>query len=394
MSIRDPKSTQQVGDMKNSDVLPGGDQSALRHLNTSRVLQLLYDGPPLTTNAIAQVTALSRPTVRGIVTALVADGRLTLDGQDATRTGGRPAQRYAFDFDAGRLAGIHIDSHGISVRITDLGGNLLADAHRPTPAALDPDERLREAAGLVREHLPAGGSPLWAAGVGTPGIVDARGSVRLSVAIHQWSGVHLADRLHELLRCPVVAMKDTNLAVLAEHRIGAARGTSDVLYVHLDNRLGVGILVNGKPFTGRTGAAGEIGRHPSLGWEDTPAKLGGGSGAAPPDPGEAAHLVFTRARHGDPAAQATVDSYARAVADGIGAMVLAVDPQLIVLGGALAGAGPAVLEAVREQLTGICYEVPPLTLSALSAGAVAVGGVEAARDLVRGRLFAAEQPAN
>ncbi|MET9596072.1 ROK family transcriptional regulator [Streptomyces sp. NPDC006516] len=379
--------------MKNSDVLPGGDQSALRHLNTSRILQLLYDGPPLTTSAIAQVTALSRPTVRGIVTALVADGRLALDGQDATRTGGRPAQRFAFDFDAGRLAGIHIDSHGISVQITDLGGTLLAEAHRPTLAALDPDERLREAADLVREHLPADGPPLWAAGVGTPGIVDARGYVRLSVAIHQWSGVHLADQLHELLRCPVVAMKDTNLAVLAEHRIGAARGTSDVLYVHLDNRLGVGILVNGKPFTGRTGAAGEIGKHPSLGWEDTPAKLSGGSGAALSDVGEAGHLVFTRARHGDPAARATVDSYARAVADGIGAMVLAVDPQLIVLGGALAASGPAVLEAVREQLTGICYEVPPLTLGALTAGAVAVGGVEAARDLVRGWLFEAEHAA-
>ncbi|WP_177154181.1 ROK family transcriptional regulator [Streptomyces sp. 2131.1] len=379
--------------MKNSDVLPGGDQSALRHLNTSRILQLLYDGPPLTTNAIAQVTALSRPTVRGIVTALVADGRLTLDGQDATRTGGRPAQRYAFDFDAGRLAGIHIDSDGISVRITDLGGTLLAEAHRPTLAALDPDERVREAADLVREHLAADGPSLWAAGVGTPGIVDARGSVRLSVAIHQWSGVHLSAQLHELLRCPVVAMKDTNLAVLAEHRIGAARGTSDVLYVHLDNRLGVGILVDGTPFTGRTGAAGEIGRHPRLGWADTPAKLSGGSVAALPDAGEAG-LVFTRARHGDPAAKATVDSYARAVADGIGAMVLAVDPQLIVLGGALAGAGPAVLEAVREQLNGICYEAPPLTLGALTAGAVAVGGVEAARDLVRGRLSVAEQVAN
>ncbi|THA66216.1 ROK family transcriptional regulator [Streptomyces sp. A0642] len=380
--------------MKNSDVLPGGDQSALRHLNTSRVLQLLYEGPPLTTNAIAQVTALSRPTVRGIVTALVADGRLTLDGQDATRTGGRPAQRYAFDFDAGRLAGVHIDSHDISARITDLDGTVLAEGHRRTPADLDPDERLREAADLVREHLLADGPPLWAAGVGTPGIVDARGSVRLSVAIPRWSGLHLAGRLNELLRCPVVAMKDTNLAVLAEHRTGAARGTPDVLYVHLDHRLGVGILVDGKPFTGRTGAAGEIGRHPGLGWADTPAKLVGGSDAAQSDPGRTGHLMFTRARHGDPVARATVDAYARAVADGIGAMVLAVDPQLIVLGGALAGAGPAVLEAVREQLTDICYEVPPLTLSALSAGAVAVGGVEAARDLVRGRLFAAEQAAD
>ncbi|MCX4787447.1 MULTISPECIES: ROK family transcriptional regulator [unclassified Streptomyces] len=376
--------------MKNTDVLPGGDQSALRHLNTSRILQLLYEGPPLAINTISQVTALSRPTVRGIVGSLVEAGRLTLAGQDTARTGGRPAQRYAFDDNAGRLAGVHIDAHGIAVRITDLSGTELTTAHRETPTPLDADERLRAAADLVREQLPAGGSPLWAVGVGTPGIVDAEGAVRLSVAIPQWSGVRLADRLAELLGRPVVAMKDTNLAVLAEHRVGAARGTPDVLYVHMSNRLGVGILVDGRPFTGRTGAAGEIGRHPGLGWNETPARLRIDAGTAHDDTEEAARLVFARARHGDPTARTAVDAYVRALAAGIGAMVLAVDPQLIVLGGSLSGAGPDVLEAVRHQLTQVCYEVPPLTLTALSEDAVSVGGVEAARDLVRDRLFSAE----
>ncbi|MFF7251062.1 ROK family protein [Embleya sp. NPDC008237] len=99
-----------------------------------------------------------------------------------------------------------------------------------------------------------------------------------------------------------------------------------------------------------------------------------------------AALVLTRARHGDPAARAAVAAYARALAAGVGAMVLAMDPRLIVLGGTLPGAGAAVVDDVREHLADICYDVPPVVLSALTEEAVVVGGVEAARDLLRDGL--------
>ncbi|MYV99926.1 ROK family protein, partial [Streptomyces sp. SID3343] len=89
---------------------------------------------------------------------------------------------------------------------------------------------------------------------------------------------------------------------------------------------------------------------------------------------------------GDPGAQAAVAAYARALAAGVGAMVLAMDPRLIVLGGTLPGAGAAVVDDVRGHLADICYDVPPVVLSALTEDAVVVGGVEAARDLLRDRL--------
>ncbi|QKW07523.1 ROK family transcriptional regulator [Streptomyces sp. NA04227] len=374
--------------MKTSKVLPGGDQSALRHLNTSRVLQLLYEDGPLTINAISRVTGLSRPTVRGIVTALQDARLLRTDGQDSVATGGRPAQRYAFDRAAGCLAGLHIDADGMWLRLTDLGGGPLAAAHRALPEKAGREERLRAAADLVREHLAEQKAPLWAVGAGTPGIVDAQGTVRLSVPVPDWSGVRLAEELATRLECPVTAMKDTNLAALAEHRTGAAQGVQDLLYVQMSRRLGVGILVDGKPFTGRSGGAGEIGRHPGLGWEHTPERLFAASGSAHDDPQEAGALTFARARHGDAQAERAVAEYAGSLADGIGAMLLAVDPTAVVLGGSLAAPGGAlVLEPIRQRLAEIAYEVPPVTLSALGEDAVAVGAVEAARDLVRGRML-------
>lgn len=374
--------------MTTSKVLPGGDQSALRHLNTSRVLQLLYEEGPLTVNGLSQVTGLSRPTVRGIVTALQEARLLRRAGEDAVATGGRPAQRYAFDTSAGFLAGVHIDVNRVSVRLADLGGTVLATAERRIEGELSAQERVQRSVALIREQLDGREGQLWALGVGTPGIVDSGGTVRLSVAIPHWSGVRLADELGQRLSCPVAVMKDANAAALAEHREGAARGVPDLLYVQLGERVGVGVLVDGVPFTGCSGAVGEIGRHPVLGWEQNPSRLAAVAAGSPRDSyEETAALLFARARHGDAEARAAVEDYARVLADGVGAMVLAVDPRGVVLGGSLARIGAAQLvEPMRARLEEIVYRVPPVTVTALSADAVAVGGVEVARDLVRDRM--------
>ncbi len=129
---------------------------------------------------------------------------------------------------------------------------------------------------------------MWAVGVGAPGIVDDACRVRRSVAIDHWAGVTVADELGRRLEAPVLAVRDTHLAVLAEHRGGAARGYGSVLYVHVGRRLGVGILVDGRPFTGNGSAAGEIGRHPGFGWTEAPARLfseAGAPGGVPRQPG-------------------------------------------------------------------------------------------------------------
>ncbi|MEU4744936.1 ROK family transcriptional regulator [Actinosynnema sp. NPDC023658] len=366
--------------------LPGGDQSALRNLNTRRVLQLLYEGPPLTISAVAAQTGLSRPTAQDILASLTESRLLAPDGFDVMRTGGRPAQRYRFNADAGFLAGVDIGAHAVSARVTTLDGALVASARTAIAGDMGAAERIDTAVDLVRRLVPADDRTLWAAGVGTPGIVDKRGVVRLSVALPHWSGVALAEEVATRLNCPVEAVKDTGAAVLAEHRVGVARDVSDVLYVHVGHRLGVGLLVDGRPFVGRSGAAGEVGRHPAFGWHDAPYRLASDAGL-PPGADDLHEWVFARARRSESDAMAAVESFARTVAGGIGAMVLAVDPQLVVIGGGMARAASAILEPVTRHLAAICYDVPPLVLSTLGEDAVTIGAVETARDQLRRRLF-------
>jgi predicted NBD/HSP70 family sugar kinase len=368
-----------------SKFLPGGDQSALRHQNKRRVLRELYEGEALTISAAAKATSLSRPTSQAILTALVDDGLVVLDGFDQVKTGGRPAQRYRFDAHAGRLGGIDIGAHSVAVRVANLEGAPLGAARRSIDTKLSREARLDAAATLLRETAGEG-PPLWAVGVGTPGVVDAKGVLQLNVALHDWSAVSLAEELSDRLGCPVQAAKETNLAALGEHRNGAAQGVANVLYVHAGYRIGAGILVDGKPFTGGKGWAGEIGRHPGLGWSTAPAKLHGDLGLDPAT--DATAEIFARANQGDQKALRAVDTFAKTLAAGTGAAVLVLDPQLIVLGGGIARAGRAILEPIRRHLTDVCYNVPELALSALGEEAVTIGATEIARDHLREALFA------
>ncbi|XVV12609.1 ROK family protein [Actinoplanes sp. CA-131856] len=371
--------------VKIPEALPGGDQSALRNQNKRRVLRELYEGHPLTISGAANVTGLSRPTAQAILTSLAEDGLIVPDGFDQIRTGGRPAQRYRFDADAGRLGGIDIGAHAIAARVTNLEGTVLGAAKRTIDTKLSRAARIDAAAALLRD-VAGDGSPIWAVGVGTPGVVDAKGVLQLNVALHDWSEVSLAEELTERLGCPVQAAKETNLAALGEHRTGAAQGVADVLYVHAGYRIGAGILVDGKPFTGGKGWAGEIGRHPALGWGTAPEQLHADLGLDPAR--DATAEIFARAGNGDPDARQAVDTFAKTLASGAGAAVLALDPQMIVLGGGVARAGNAILTPLRRHLQDVCYNVPEITLSALGEDAVTIGAIEIARDHLRDTLFA------
>ena len=71
--------------------------------------------------------------------------------------------------------------------------------------------------------------------------------------------VPFGDLMAERLGLPVWVDNDVNAAVLAEHRYGAARGTSHAVMLALGTGIGGGLILDGRVYRGATGAAGELG---------------------------------------------------------------------------------------------------------------------------------------
>jgi glucokinase len=96
-------------------------------------------------------------------------------------------------------------------------------------------------------------------GVGSPGVViqgTVGGAANVPGFLERFS---LADLLTQKVDKPVRITNDVTAAAVGEHRLGAARGTADVLTVFVGTGVGGGIILGSQPFEGGAGGAGEFG---------------------------------------------------------------------------------------------------------------------------------------
>jgi glucokinase len=129
---------------------------------------------------------------------------------------------------------------------------------RPTEAGLGPEgviERILESM-----RTACGGRHLKAVGISTPGPCDPeRGIVTSPPNLPGWVDVPLARIIGEAIGVPAWIENDANAAAIAEHRLGAGRGSRHMVLAALGTGIGGGLVLNGEIYRGASGAAGEIG---------------------------------------------------------------------------------------------------------------------------------------
>src|SRR5690606_38826073 len=111
---------------------------------------------------------------------------------------GRPARRFRFRTEAGHLLGLEIGPHRVSALLSGLDGRIIGAQAKEVRETATADERLERLRTAVTELLRRAGvarDSLRAVGVGTPGIVEADGTVRLGTALPGWTGLGLGERL-------------------------------------------------------------------------------------------------------------------------------------------------------------------------------------------------------
>ncbi|GAA4237239.1 putative NBD/HSP70 family sugar kinase [Streptosporangium album] len=352
-----------------------GDPSLLRRVNTQATLRALRREGVTTLTRLGRITGLSRQTVEAVLEELGERGWVQESPPDGGAMG-RPARRFRFRADAGHVLGVDVGANKILATLADLNGEVVATERATVSGDALAPERLERAERTALACVDRAGVPrtrVWAVTAGTSGIVDRSGRVSLSTVLPGWTGVDLASIAGRWLGCPGFAENDANLAMLAEHWRGSAQHAADVVYLLVGHRTGAGILIAGRLHRGRGGGAGEIGALRQVGWEDGSAELTKDADA---------DQVFVAARAGDPEALKAVDRFAWNLAIGASALVLAVDPDLVVVGGGCSRAGDVLLVPLRRYLDELCLRAPEVALSTFGDESVALGGVRLALDHV------------
>lgn len=374
--------------------LTGQDPALLRRLNTTAVLRALHRSDEATLTELVKATGVSRATVEDVISGLQTEGwaEEVLPKPDDPRPVGRPARRFRFCTEAGHVVGLDIGRHKIVASTADVKGVIVDTRRSAVDPSAEPAVRLAAARSVVRRTLRQVGvnsAAVRGLGVATSGVVDpVSGKVAVSDRLPGWTGLDLADALKGLVGGPVLVGNDTNLAAVAERWQGVAQGVDDVLYILAGRSIAAGLIINGKVHRGHNGGAGEIGVMRDFGWSTVLNRfLSYGDDVAP----GGAELVFQAARRHDPEAAATVRAFARDLAKGIAAAVLTMDPELVVLGGGLSGAGELLTGPLREELAELCLFPVRVEASTLGGAPVLLGAVRVALDHVERDLFGVGQ---
>ncbi len=275
-----------------------------------------------------------------------------------------------------------VDIGGTKVLGVALGPDhdVVAEARVPTPRGNREivGSHVAEAVAQVVVELDRalGGAGATPVGVGAPGMVDRRGRLCFAPNLPQAHGVDWTELIGDRLPGRAVLIEnDANFAVLAEHRLGAARGYGDVVMVTLGTGIGGGIVVDGRVQVGSAGFAGEIGHMvvdpagPACPcgrrgcWERFASGAGLGvfarEAALAGNLGEVVRMaggdpesvrgedVSAAASSGDPAATRVIELVGWWIGFGLANLACVLDPECFVLGGGVVQAGNLLVDAAR-----------------------------------------------
>jgi glucokinase len=157
--------------------------------------------------------------------------------------------------------GIDLGGTKIQTVIVDGDHRVLGSARRPTPTSGGPKDVAAEMEAALREAAKSAKvepERLSGVGVGSPGTIED-GDVTSARNLPGWEGTFpLAKTLESGIGCSIKVGNDVQVATDAEFRLGAGKPYNSLLGVFWGTGVGGGLILDGKPWTGR-GGAGEIG---------------------------------------------------------------------------------------------------------------------------------------
>ncbi|EDY44783.2 ROK family protein [Streptomyces sp. SPB074] len=367
-------------------------------------LELVHTGRAPTRAVLTSALGVTRATAGAVAAELESLGLIRVDARPAAPAGshGRPSHRLALDPDGPVVLAAQVHADGYRAALVGLGGQLVATSPGCEMVGADPADVLGSVVAAGLALLRETGRRCVGAGLAVPSAVAEPEGTALNPLHVAWpAGAPVRDiftaQVHAAgLDVPAFAGNDINLMALAEHRHGAGRGARHLLVVATGHRgVGGALVVDGRPHTGSSGLALEVGHlvvrpggHPCycggrgcLDVETDPRALLLALGRTPGDSQmrEAQDLI---AAHGaEPAVRAAVETLTDRLGLGLAALVNILNPDRILLGGlhrTLLAAAPERLHAViaDRSLWGRSGSVPVLA-AALDRGSL-VGAAELA----------------
>jgi glucokinase len=293
------------------------------------------------------------------------------------------------------VLGLDIGGTKIAAGVVGADGSVRGFVSAPTEASRGPEDGIARLFDLGRRAVAEAGvawDEIGAVGIGCGGPLDSKNGILIApLHLPGWTDVPLAQLATGALGRPAVLDNDAVAACAGEHRYGAGRGTTDMVYLTISTGVGGGVVIDDQLLRARSGNGGELG-HVTVDWRGRRCRGCGRRGCleaycsgtsiaeraheAGMD-GASAADVAQAALAGNAIAARVWDETCEALACGIVSIANLFEPELVVLGGGVMRTGEQLLAPVRDLVSEQVIGGPVRVVAAEHGDAVGVVGAAA-----------------
>ena len=389
--------------------------SHLRQANARGLLRLLREHNPCSKADLVRLSGLSAPTVSSAVAYLESLGLVENLG-DGESSGGRPPGMLRFNASHGYVAGVDIGGTRLRMVLADLNGRVVTQwatqfvERQRTPKAVC--GLIHDGLKVMCQEASTSLTRVLHLTAGAPGVTNVNSGVVLSAPnLRDWNDVPLRMMIERELGVSALVENDTNLAAVGEHWRGSASGVENFIFIALGTGVGAGIYINGRLHHGANWSAGEIGYAGVNGRPRQPLEVHetgqmersiGGLGIEAEwqrllarerraNVNELGKLrateIFDLAIDGDRLASQVIQHTAQILADCIVDLSLALDPEVVILGGGV-GSHPELCRVTAKLLGRNEFAKPQVRSSSLGTQAQLHGAISLSLAATEAQLLA------
>ncbi|MCM1140191.1 MAG: ROK family transcriptional regulator [Muribaculum sp.] len=231
-----------------------------RGYNKKRIITSFFHSTNLTIPELSKEINLSIPTVTKFVNEMVDEGLLIDYGKSDSKAGRKP-NTFGLNPQAGFFLGIDIKKNHINLGLCNFNGETVQqDLDIPYSAQATPSDDINEVCNIANDFLSTTGidhSKILNACVNISGRVNPNTGFSFSNFV--FSETPVSEIISEKLGIPACIENDTRAMTYGESIRGSINGEANILYINLGWGLGLGMIINGTLYEGKSGFAGEFG---------------------------------------------------------------------------------------------------------------------------------------
>lgn len=352
-------------------------QFVVKQENKAIVLNTIIKQTPISRAKVAEQTGLNKGTVSSLVSELI-DADFVKESGPGASSGGRRPVMLLFNHEAGFAVVVDLGVGYIQVALTDLHGEVVIEEQEKT-GDYSFDVVLKQLTVLINRVIkkaPKSPYGIIGIGVGVPAVVSHDGEILLAPNLN-WKRVQLKEALSEHFDYPIFIENEANAGAYGEMRYGFTSAPSNMLYLSIGMGIGMGMILNGKLYTGQRGFAGEVG-HISIVKDGIPCRCGNigcferyasvqalleqaaKRGLAKGDQQTALNTLIRKAEENDEKVIALFKEIATYIGIGISSIVNLYNPESVIIGNAFTGLEkwikPVIDNHVKQHTIGFHQE--------------------------------------